>query len=358
MSIASRVGKIYHKFYLFMRCCLIKRNHINEFKLKTNASVLSASDKTQIKKYYGKWHRCSTVFHNFYTEKTGAFHVNYLPDDLYYGYIDPYFNPIQKAKVMDNKCFYQRLFLDIKQPETKACRINGLWFSERGDILSENEAFELICKEAAVFVKQATESFGGHGVEYISSENGDMTGRLAAFTKRNKSDIIVQKPLRQHSSIATINESSVNTIRILSLLSPGGVKIYSSVLRIGANGSKVDNASSGGITCGIHDDGTLNTYAYYKNGDRCDVHPDSGVRFCECVIPSFEEARNLVKRAHYMIPHFRLVSWDIAIDETGEPVLIEANFSTGELDFHQLNNGPVFGDDTDKILSEVFKGDR
>lgn len=37
-----------------------------------------------------------------------------------------------------------------------------------------------------------------------------------------------------------------------------------------------------------------------------------------------------------------------------EPVLIEANLRYGELDFHQLNNGPVFGKDTKKILDEVF----
>ena len=26
----------------------------------------------------------------------------------------------------------------------------------------------------------------------------------------------------------------------------------------------------------------------------------------------------------------------------------------GEIDFHQLNNGPLFGDDTKEILDEVF----
>jgi hypothetical protein len=48
------------------------------------------------------------------------------------------------------------------------------------------------------------------------------------------------------------------------------------------------------------------------------------------------------------------VSWDIAFDEQENPVLIEANLKDGELDFHQLNNGPLFGDDTEKILDEVF----
>ena len=32
----------------------------------------------------------------------------------------------------------------------------------------------------------------------------------------------------------------------------------------------------------------------------------------------------------------------------------DANLHFGEIDFHQLNNGPLFGDDTKEILKEVF----
>lgn len=54
------------------------------------------------------------------------------------------------------------------------------------------------------------------------------------------------------------------------------------------------------------------------------------------------------------MPHFRLVSWDIAVDNENNPVLVECNLKFGQLDFHQLNNGPLFGDDTEIILDEVF----
>ena len=49
-----------------------------------------------------------------------------------------------------------------------------------------------------------------------------------------------------------------------------------------------------------------------------------------------------------------MISWDIAIGEDELPVLIEANLYFGQLDFHQLNNGPLFGEDTEEILHEVF----
>ena len=52
---------------------------------------------------------------------------------------------------------------------------------------------------------------------------------------------------------------------------------------------------------------------------------------------------------------FRLISWDIVLDCNNEPVLIEANLYVGELEFHQLNNGPIFGDETEEILKEIIE---
>ena len=53
--------------------------------------------------------------------------------------------------------------------------------------------------------------------------------------------------------------------------------------------------------------------------------------------------------------HFRLISWDVAIDENAEPVLIEANLQMGDIDILQPVNGPLFGELTDDVLREVFK---
>lgn len=167
-------------------------------------------------------------------------------------------------------------------------------------------------------------------------------------------DLVVQEPIKQCKELNSVNSSSVNTVRILTLLRNKEVKAYSAVLRMGIDGAKVDNASSGGITCGINSDGTLKDVAYSAKGVKYELHPTSGVNFGTIKIPSYGKAVDLVKSIHPRLGHFKLVSWDIAIDEYNEPVLIEANLHYGELDFHQLNNGPLFGDDTEEILNEVF----
>ena len=40
--------------------------------------------------------------------------------------------------------------------------------------------------------------------------------------------------------------------------------------------------------------------------------------------------------------------------ENGDAVLIEANMRKGGINFHQFNNGPLFGDFTKRVLDEVF----
>lgn len=157
----------------------------------------------------------------------------------------------------------------------------------------------------------------------------------------------------QHKTLSEIHPSSVNTLRVMSLLMNGKVNILSTVLRMGVNGNKVDNASAGGITCGVLENGQLKNVAYSADGVKYDKHPQ-GYVFSDCVIPNYEKVIQMVKTCHERMGHFRLVSWDIAIGKDAEPILIEANLRNGECDFHQYNNGPLFGELTEQVLNEVF----
>lgn len=140
----------------------------------------------------------------------------------------------------------------------------------------------------------------------------------------------------------------------MSLIINNKVNILSTVLRMGVDGNKVDNASVGGITCGVKENGQPKDVSYSATGIKYEVHPQ-GFRFNTYIIPNYEKVKQLVIDCHEKMAHFRLVSWDIAIGEDGEPILIEANLRNGECDFHQFNNGPLFGELTETVLGEIFK---
>lgn len=319
-------------------------------------SVLSASQKQEVKKLYGKYTRVSFVFHEFYTQKTGVFNKYYIPDDIHFQTIDRYFNNWSAASFLDNKCYYDEwYFKGIGMPQTIVKRINGMWsVKEEGSIrfISKEEAYERISAQDC-FAKQALASCGGSGVRKICK--GTPTEEVAKVINSLKSDIVVQEAVEQSSEMSKLNPTSTNTVRVLSFLdSDGTVKVYSSIVRMGIKGAIVDNASSGGITCGIGSDGRLKSVAYMGSGKKFDEHPSTGLKFSEVVIPNYSKLIELVKERHKSFPHFRLVSWDFAIDKNDEPLIIEVNLCYGGLKIHQLNNGPLFGEDTEKILNEVF----
>lgn len=140
----------------------------------------------------------------------------------------------------------------------------------------------------------------------------------------------------------------------MTLIIGNEVHHISTVLRMGVGESKVDNASVGGITCGVKENGQLKEIAFNAHGERFDQHPQ-GYQFGKCIVPGYRDAVAMAKHCHEKLGHFRLVSWDIAIGDQGEPILIEANLRNGECDFHQFNNGPLFGEFTDYVLLEVFR---
>lgn len=292
MELIDIIKQGYLKSYTFLGDIRLKRR-AKEQTSKCTEYVLNAKEKEELRAFWKPYTNVNKVFCEFYTEKTGEFSVEYMPDDLYYSKIDKFYNDWFAAAHVDNKCYYENIFgvNNVKHPATILYRINGIWLDEKRELISLETLKKMINSESELFVKKAVDSAGGQGVTYINNENGDIVKWFFSVVGLIDKDIVVQLPIKQHKELAKLNKSSVNTIRVLSLLTQNEVKIYSSVVRMGINDAKVDNASSGGITCGIEDDGTLKNVAYSKYGDRYDCHPSTGLEFSSVKIPSFEKVK-------------------------------------------------------------------
>lgn len=275
-----------------------------------------------------------------------------MPDDFYYGWVDTYFNDHQEALVFGNKCLYKKYFPFLNHPETVARKINGFWFKgDEENIISFEDMVSYLSENTPCFIKRAVDCGGGEGVFYCDKDNlKENIKKILSI----KEDIIIQKAIKQNGELNRIYDSSVNTIRIVSLLTENGVKIYGTVLRSGVNGSKVDNTSSGGVIVEIKENGELNDYAYSKSG-KMEEHPNSHTKFKGFSVPSFDKIKEAVKKAHPCMPMFKLISWDFAVGENGEPIFVEANLSSGGCNIIQLASGPFFKEDTKEILDMIFK---
>lgn len=272
-----------------------------------------------------------------------------------YTKIDQYYNDRKLGWGFNDKNYYSRIFPEVKQPTTLVRKIKGVILDERYQQISVKDAISLICAEDEVICKPTLETGSGRNIRFWKTKENKQE-ILTFLQDSEQADYIVQGLVKQHSEMERIHAGSLNTIRITSLLMEDGVHILSSVLRMGVNDSRVDNATAGGegMTCGIMANGEISEFARgYYTGEKFERHPQ-GFVFKGFVIPGFQKAIDTIKKVAPSIAHFKLVSWDIAIDENEEPVLIEANMRKGSINFHQFNNGPMFGDLTDRVLEEVF----
>ena len=106
--------------------------------------VLTSSQKKEAIEFYKDHAKIDMVFHEFYTKKTGKFFKNYIPDNLHYCKIDPFFNDWDVARYLDNKCYYDNwYFQGINIPKTLMKCINGMW------MLPSEKEFSFISKEEA-----------------------------------------------------------------------------------------------------------------------------------------------------------------------------------------------------------------
>ena len=273
-KLKKRCFGVYHK----LRKIGVKLRWKKRYKARLkNNGVFTTEHKKRLKNFYAPYAKVDTVFHQVYYESTGEFSEQYLPADLYFNVVDEYFNDRMEAKYLDNKCYYKKLFPGIKQPEYAIAKMGKFWLDENDQIIDYNKVKEIISKESDLFLKVATDSVGGKGVSYISTEKGDMVEQFEAF--KCQGDFIAQRLIRQHKDMGAINDSSVNTIRIISLLQEDEVKIYSAIVRAGQKGAKCDNASGGGVAIGITEDGKLQKYGYKISGERYEKHPTNGFVF-------------------------------------------------------------------------------
>lgn len=283
---------------------------------------------------------------------------NYVPENLYYTYFEPTLNNKMMLKTYSNKNLYQHIYDQHSLfPKAYVRCINGTFYRSDGSVCTD------LKKEIEEFgadkfiIKVAMDSGGGKGVElFEKKENTYVSNTKKPFnTNELRSqfgdDFVIQEYIIQHDFFKRFNESSVNTIRIFTYRSVKDEQIHilHSVLRIGQPGSIVDNQASGGLSCGINNK-KLNPFAIDKKGNR--FLKVGNYEFSDQMeIPLFEHLTVLAKKIAAQNPYARLLGLDFCIDASNTIKLLEVNNSNNEINFYQMNNGPLFGQFTDEIVN-------
>lgn len=173
----------------------------------------------------------------------------------------------------------------------------------------------------------------------------------------NQNGYIIVEYINNHEYAKKIFPSTLNTIRLLTAVLDNKIIVLSAVHRFGTlSTSKVDNFTSGGISCKIDlDNGELINAIQFKNNKKyiLSKHPDTNSNIIGEKIPNWREVLNEVTQLHDKINFIKYIGWDIAITSKSFEI-IEANH-VSDLDLIQCHNTLLNEKENRRFYDSIFK---
>lgn len=222
-------------------------------------------------------------------------------------------NP-QKAEIFDSKIMFNKKFKE---------HLNREWIDCTD--CTKDEFVNFLNKHKEVILKPELGSFG-MGIKKIQIENFDVD---ELFEECKVQKAILETIVIQHETLANLNKTSLNTLRVVTLIDRNEkVHIMSAVLRIGREGKVTDNFHSQGLASLIDiETGIVKTTAVDRDFSRYVLHPDSKKVICGFKVPAWEKVKEKAEELAMVIPDVRYVGWDIAVDKDEKIICIEGNYS-------------------------------
>lgn len=232
-----------------------------------------------------------------------------INSELYHKYDNLSLCPIMADKVRFNQVY------------KSFCKRDWLWVHSE----KQYDDFLNFCNKYKKIVLKPKDGQQGKGVMLVEVITGEQITN--AWNKCLSNKYLVEEVLCQSNEMALFHPSSINTIRISTAVDKKGEPhVVAASMRCGRGGSFVDNASSGGLFCGID----VSTGMIISPGiDMCNnkflIHPDSNVVFLGRFIPQWEELHSLALQAASLIPKLRYIGWDWVLCKDGHWELLEGN---------------------------------
>jgi hypothetical protein len=176
--------------------------------------------------------------------------------------------------------------------------------------------------------------------------------------------MIVEERLRLHPSMRGVSPSgALSTVRMVTALENGQVRVIAAILKICAGNNETDNfhqGLTGNLIANIDlKSGQLSKAISSANRDfpvmrTFDRHPDSQQLLEGFQLPDWTKLLSLVDAAHREFSEFWTLGWDMALSDRG-PVIVEAN-PVWAVEFLQLASGRGLRPQFDRWKQELAQG--
>lgn len=314
---------------------------------------ISKKELFEIKKIwpYFDIHEKDLIYSMMYKKENGF--SPYFINDYQFGYILEKTNPYKQVVSLANKGMIDIYFDELPLPQIIIKKIANVFYDNKMNIISNNDAVNILLNHKEFVIKPSVETGCGKGVKVIeldlSNDNSKYINELLWNYGKN---FVVQEKLYQCKDFARLNPSSVNCFRVTSIFINGKFD-FSTILKVGKNGAKVDNWNNGYLI-GVNKDGTLKEFGYDNNLNK--IHStDNGIIFGGIKINNYENIIQFVHKYHIKyFPNCGIVGWDIMIDKNNNIRVIEVNLDYPGVVGEQLCSGTFFENYINEI-NNLFK---
>lgn len=345
-----KTSSFYKKYYN----SLLKRNNI------ANKTIDGEAE------WIGKWSvlgKINPVYFRLFSHYIGN-DLNIMPEDICRNIVEPILDPMKYVPYYSDKNMFDKMFGHEVMPKTIIRKMHGFYYDKeysRIDIPHDEELNHILNKSGCtkIVIKPTVDSCSGNSVRLFERKNNiwveigsGLTLSLNFLNMNYGDDVIFQECLEQADFMSYYNPTSVNTLRLTLYRSviTDECHVPSAIIRIGKNGSLVDNAHAGGGYVGIKvENGILCNKVLNQYGETTTEF--NGIDFSkEHIIPEWDKVVDFAKFIGRNIPHHRLLALDIMVDNTGKPRLIEFNCDSYSMWLFQFTSGAALGSYTDEII--------
>lgn len=163
---------------------------------------------------------------------------------------------------------------------------------------------------------------GGNGIGICD----ELFRKKHSYEELKNKHLILEEIIEQNKELAEFNPSSVNTLRVVTIVSKDKVNLMNAVFRMGNGRGRTDNFHHYGLAALIDcESGVVISPAVDKKNNKYYFHPLSGKQIIGYHIPHWSEVVTTVKKAARVRANVRYVGWDITLDKNNKVCIIEGN---------------------------------
>jgi len=316
----------YRKIKRFCSISLKKKKYLKEIEENLKSQLPYKPDKKQIKWCYKDFRRYAVLYN-------AQLNVDYFEAGIY-----------RKSGFVRQESFANRkrfVWRDSVQEKSK-------WdiFQDKRRFYDVYEKFlgrDYICVDDSLSYEKFSDFIRSHGSDVFAKIPIGCGGKEVfhwniktdedmkkKYNEALKNGMLVEERLTQTKDIAEFSPSSINTMRIITVVDDNGkVRIANALFRIG-NGDCIDNFCSGGMITKIDvDTGVVFLPAIDKNGRQYILHPVSKKQIVGYKIPDWNKYVDFAVEMAKHCPSMRYVGWDIVMKSDGTMCCIEGNKDAG-----------------------------